>query len=71
MDKHELTGIKCRMGAIGPRKMQDIRACSEAAYKLITSDLPTLIKEIEALLARPTPVCTIIDMDESGVDTYS
>jgi hypothetical protein len=43
MDKHELTAIKCRLGSIPPRKLQDVRAMSEAVYKLITSDLPKLI----------------------------
>jgi hypothetical protein len=56
MTREEILIIKARLGSISPRKMQDIRACSEAAYKLIAEDLPKLMRfancwpEIEAVL---------------------
>lgn len=51
MTRDQILVMKSRLGSISPRKMQDIRACSEAAYKIL-ADLPDLIAYLEGRKAR-------------------
>lgn len=51
MTRDQILVMKSRLGSISPRKMQDIRACSEAAYKIL-ADLPGLIDYADGRLTR-------------------
>jgi len=48
MTKEELNAIKARLFSISPKKIQDIYATSEAAYKLIQA-IPILLAYISSL----------------------
>lgn len=48
MTRDELNAIKSRLGALSPRKLEHIHACSCAAHRLISEDLPKLLEAIEA-----------------------
>jgi len=46
-----LDAIKARLGSIGSEKITEICKGSEAAFKLLTEDLPELIREHEHAIA--------------------
>lgn len=39
--------IKARLGSLSPRKLEEIYKISPAVHKLLTVDLPALIKQVE------------------------
>jgi hypothetical protein len=64
MTKDDLQAIKTRFHSIPPRKMQDIRACSDAAYKLICA-IPELVAAVEVISVDNSATFEVSDVNNS------